>query len=344
MVLPEGWTKNTEQFGGNMHWVFTHTDGTKLMENPEKPEGIIALANAITDMRAILSVNLLENDIGIDQARALASILKEHPTLKSLCGNTGDETKLDMSSKMRGADDAIMLAAEIIGNGALTSLNVSNNSIISDSSNVDKTNELKNGELVEYDGVMCPVSAQWGTGYRVYLMHGVVALADAIKDMGAMTRLDISKNHLRANGCKALAEALAGNQVMQELNVADNQLALKADAQTESDVDISGVTTLADVISGMGALTKLIFGGDAYYDEQRKWVTPEPATLEVGMTEADFSNKNLGASGAMIISAWLSHKDNGALTKLDISNNNIGAEQKGGLQRSCVASGIELAT
>jgi hypothetical protein len=32
-----------------------------------------------------------------------------------------------------------------------------------------------------------------------------------------------------------------------------------------------------------------------------------------------------------------------ALIKLDISNNYIGAEQKGGLQRICVASGIDLA-
>jgi hypothetical protein len=35
--------------------------------------------------------------------------------------------------------------------------------------------------------------------------------------------------------------------------------------------------------------------------------------------------------------------DNGALTRLDISSNYIGAEQEGGLQRICVAGGIELA-
>ena len=35
--------------------------------------------------------------------------------------------------------------------------------------------------------------------------------------------------------------------------------------------------------------------------------------------------------------------DNGALIKLDISSNAIGAEQEGDLQRICVAGGIELA-
>ena len=31
------------------------------------------------------------------------------------------------------------------------------------------------------------------------------------------------------------------------------------------------------------------------------------------MTEADLSNKGLGVGGAIIIGAWISHKDNGAL-------------------------------
>jgi hypothetical protein len=52
----------------------------------------------------------------------------------------------------------------------------------------------------------------------------------------------------------------------------------------------------------------------------------EPATLEVGMTEADFSNKNLGMGGATIISAWITHRDKGAMTKFDISSNDIRAE------------------
>jgi hypothetical protein len=50
----------------------------------------------------------------------------------------------------------------------------------------------------------------------------------------------------------------------------------------------------------------------------------EPATLEVGMTEADLSNKNLGIRGAIIISAWITHKDKGALSSLNLANNIIG--------------------
>jgi hypothetical protein len=135
-------------------------------------------------------VNLLKNDISVDQAKDLVSILKEHPTLKSLCGNKGDETKLDMSGKMSGAGDAIMFAAEIV----------------------------------------------------------------------------------------------------------DNE-----------------------------ALSKLIFGGDGdYYDSKKhERVKYESAALTCGMREANFRDKNLGGGGAIIISAWLSHRDKGAILSLDMSGNHL---------------------
>lgn len=75
-----------------------------------------------------------------------------------------------------------------------------------------------------------------------------------------------------------------------------------------------------------GALVKLTFGGDGTYrNASTEWedVAYEPATLEIGMKEADFSNKNLGAGGAIIVGAWMSHKDNGAMTNLNISANKL---------------------
>jgi hypothetical protein len=122
LVLPEGWYSDHESG-------YEHTDGREQKKNPGKPEGCIALANAIPDMRALASVNLLKNKITMVQAKALASILQEHPTLKSLCGNSGEETKLDMSGKQIRAAGAIMLAPEITANVAMTSLNLSSNDI-----------------------------------------------------------------------------------------------------------------------------------------------------------------------------------------------------------------------
>jgi hypothetical protein len=124
-VLPEGWNCSDNEL---LVLEYTHTDGRKQDQHPGQPDGLIALADAIKDMAAITSVNLLSNSIPIDQAHVLVGILKAHPTLKSLCGNKGDETELDMSGRIRSGRiwsygaEAVMLAAEISNNAAMSTV------------------------------------------------------------------------------------------------------------------------------------------------------------------------------------------------------------------------------
>jgi hypothetical protein len=87
-----------------------------------------------------------------------------------------------------------------------------------------------------------------------------------------------------------------------------------------------GVIALANAIPDMRALSTLIFGGDGKVWDGNNWVPAEPATLELGITVANFSNKNLRAGGAITISAWLTHKDNGAMTSLNLSSNSLCVE------------------
>jgi hypothetical protein len=187
LVPPDGW-----DYQSNRSPAFKHSDGRRQNVPPDgtKPEGVIAIANAMPGMGALLSANLLKNNIPVEQAQELVKIMQSHKTLTTLCGLSGKETELNMSCKMRGAGDAVMLAPEIIDNGALS---------------------------------------------------------------------------------------------------------------------------------------KIIFGGDRYHNGD-KWVIPEPATLKLGMAEADLSNKNLGAGGAIIVSTWITHKDNGAMTSLNLASNNLRAE------------------
>jgi hypothetical protein len=58
-------------------------------------------------------------------------------------------------------------------------------------------------------------------------------------------------------------------------------------------------------------------------------------------TTLNFIKQGLGPGDAVLIANDIS--DMGALVKLDISKNYIGAGQKRGLQRICVACGINLA-
>jgi hypothetical protein len=75
-------------------------------------------------------------------------------------------------------------------------------------------------------------------------------------------------------------------------------------------------STVAKAIADNKTLSRLVFGGNM----------KPAATLELAMVQANFSNKNLGSGGATIITAWLTHKDNGALMNLDLASNNLNAK------------------
>jgi hypothetical protein len=243
-------------------------------------------------------VNLLKNGIGVEQARALVIILKEHPTLKSLCGNNGDETELDMSGKMNGAEDAIMLAAEIIDNGAISSLNLAKNSLWAEGTKV-LAEALKANQIMTELNLSGNDATFDGNEYAE--MSGVIALAEVMPDMAALTKFDISNNLLYTAGAKALAKALSGNQIVTELNVAGNRLG-EAPYRTP---DTSGVVTLARTIKDMGALTSLSLSSNNLTTIEL--YNCKPVTIETSMTEADFSwnGNGFGVSGAILLSAFL---------------------------------------
>jgi hypothetical protein len=208
------------------------------------------LADGIRGSGAILSVNLLKNDIGVEQARALAIILKEHSALKSLCGNSGEETELDMSGKMNGAEDVIMLAAEIIDNGAMTSLNLASNMIGSEGAkHVAEAIRVSVLRLFWYQfhahltngstAVVCHCPQDMRAILSVNLLEnnigtGPEALATILKEhptlkslcgnTGDETELDMSGTKMGAEGAIMLAAEIIGNGAMTSLNLANNKI------------------------------------------------------------------------------------------------------------------------
>jgi hypothetical protein len=112
-------------------------------------------------------------------------------------------------------------------------------------------------------------------------MSGVVAIANAIPDMRAMTSLNLSSNHMG----KLVAQTATHQVLLKQLR--SQGMALKDAMAQVAQLEDSplGILALADAIKG-----------------------------------------------------------NGALIKLDISSNQIGAKQEWHLQRICVAGGIELAS
>ena len=73
LVLPKGWT---EHYNYSREEVYRHTDGREQKNKPGKPEGIIAIANAIPDMRALTSLNLSSNNLKVEGAEIVAEAIK----------------------------------------------------------------------------------------------------------------------------------------------------------------------------------------------------------------------------------------------------------------------------
>jgi hypothetical protein len=119
---------------------------------------------------------------------------------------------------------------------------------------------------------------------------------------------------LRAEGTKLLAKALKGNQVMTELILSSNGMAIGG---------MSGVAALADAIPDMGALTKLLLKGNGLLTKDAGKALAGALAGNSVLTELDASNQagytwDDGPGFAQELAVGI--KDNGALTSLDISN------------------------
>jgi hypothetical protein len=148
---------------------------------------------------------------------------------------------------------------------------------------------------------------------------GVVALADAIKNNSTLLSVNVMGNKI---GTEQLA-ILQG--LVSAASTALVSLCGIADDATEAELsglggDTADALVLATELPNKRFLSKLTFGGTTSGQQ--------PATLEVGMTDADFRNKNLGIGGATIVIAWMKHKDQkGMLSSLHIGLNGVPREQ-----------------
>ena len=111
-------------------------------------------------------------------------------------------------------------------------------------------------------------------------------LADIVSAIRALTSLNLASNRLCAEGAKHVAEAIKGH------------VSALRFFWYHFDLDLtSGSTAVvygySYYITTKGALETITFGDF------------EAATMETNMTEADFSGKYLGASGAIMLAAFL---------------------------------------
>jgi Ran GTPase-activating protein (RanGAP) involved in mRNA processing and transport len=129
-VHPEGWTYDDD--GSGLSWKNPQGDWQEEPPPGAKQSGVVALAEALRTNEALVSVRLLSNRIGTEQANELIQMMESKENLTTLCGFSGDETELDLSGQGLSPGCGVLVANEIKHNGALTSLNVGNNHLTND--------------------------------------------------------------------------------------------------------------------------------------------------------------------------------------------------------------------
>ena len=205
------------------------------------------------DKGAMTSLHVGMNRIPETEMKEIIAMAMRKESIKMLCEVPIKDktlTELNVSGKNLGMEGALVVVEYLRDNGALSVLFVQSNNLHADGGKALAKGLKGNTGITELD-----ISSNYlgvASNYEPD-MSGVIALADAIPDMGAMTKFDISSNEIRAEGGKALAEGLKGNQVITELNFSGNILGYNSNGGT----DTSGIVAIADIIPGMGALTKL---------------------------------------------------------------------------------------
>jgi hypothetical protein len=150
-------------------------------------------------MGALSVANVMGNAIGKEQLSKLQETMRSKPNLISLCGIADDATEADLSGIGMDADDAIILASELPDKGALTTLILKNNHLLTPEAGKILSDMLAaNTVLRELD----VSSNNWEEFYQ---MKGdgpgfAKELAVGISDNGALTSVNISYNFLTNYG------------------------------------------------------------------------------------------------------------------------------------------------
>jgi hypothetical protein len=140
---------------------------------------------SLCDNRAISSINLLKNRIPVGQAQEHVKIMQAKEKLITLCGLSKEETELDFGGQNLRAGDAVLIANDIGDMRALSVLSLANNKLTEGALRPNKWAGEYNAENWGKE------NWHWETD-----MTGIIAIANAIPNMGAMTSLNLASNAL----------------------------------------------------------------------------------------------------------------------------------------------------
>jgi Ran GTPase-activating protein (RanGAP) involved in mRNA processing and transport len=190
---------------------------------------------------------------------------------------------------------------------------------------------LKVGDLVDGN----PITEIYSDGdIKIRYLSGIIALADAIKDMGTLSIANVMGNMIGKDQLSKLQEIMHSKPNLVSLcGIADDATGA---VLSGLGIDADDAAILVSELPDKGALTSLHVGKNNIPEKEMKEIMAiamrmssmktlcEVAFKDKTLTELDVSGKNLGMEGALVVAEYLG--SNGALLSLDISSNGLFAE------------------
>jgi hypothetical protein len=193
-------------------------------------------------------------------------------------------TELDLKEKHFGVEGSMVVAGLMPAMGGLTSLDLSNNAF-------------------------CGVTYGGGT----YTAEGIIAIADALRVNGVLTKLSLARNNLKEEGTKAICEALEQNTTLKELDISGDSRGSNIDGS-------AGVNHVAKMLGVNSALTALNLSFNDLEDEGVSAVCEAiKSNKDTKLTLLNFKTNGIGPEGSKSVADMVAVT--GGLTSLDLSNN-----------------------
>jgi Ran GTPase-activating protein (RanGAP) involved in mRNA processing and transport len=348
-----------------------------LSFNDLEDEGVSAVCRAIQSNKEtkLASLNVTDNGIGPMGANAVAAMVAVTGGLTSLDLSSNQLCGLDCYGRGTYSAEGITAIADALRNGALTKIDVSWNFFGPEGAKVFADALRVNGALTSInlsDNQLCGVwTDHRQCGHGTYTAEGITAIADALRVNGALTVTNLLGNPLDEASAKMLAEVakqkgislcgirrdqttadfskqnlkppdaiLLASDLTQavvtggltSLNLSYNQLCGLDRYHGEGTYTAEGVTAIADAMRVNGALTMLSLAKNRLGEEGTKAICEaleQNQTLKkldisggaYGFTIGEYEDNIGGSAGAKHVAKML--VVNGALTSVDLSENHL---------------------
>ncbi|KAL0239467.1 hypothetical protein GEMRC1_009575 [Eukaryota sp. GEM-RC1] len=281
-----------------------------LRNNSIGAEGARALADALKVNTTVTSLDLRNNSIRAEGARALADVLKVNTVV----------TSINMRSNLIRDEGARALADALKVNPKYLIIQLQANSIgdVGARALADTYNSIGNDGAKALADVLKVTVTLTGVNlcYNSIGDEGVRALADALKVNTTVTSVNLSANYLEPEGARALADALKVNTTITSINLSSNRI--KAE----------GARALADALIVNTTITSVNMG-DNIIGVKGARALAEALTVNTTVTTVNLSANYLESEGARALAEAL--KVNTTITSIDLSKNSIGNEGAGAL-------------